>query len=83
MPIVIKKYNWHQTTSKISIDLPIASNNPSDIFITEDYLKVSSPPYLFEAFLPHKINVDLSHGTKTKDILKLELTKVSCYSSLL
>ena len=83
MPIVIKKYNWHQTTSKISIDLQIASNNPSDIFITEDYLKVSSPPYLFEAFLPHKINVDLSHGTKTKDILKLQLTKVSCSSSLL
>ena len=71
MPIVIKEYSWHQTATKISIDLQDIKSNNFDIFITEDYLKVSANPYIFEAFLPQKINVDLSHGTKTQNSIKL------------
>ena len=71
MPIVIKEYSWHQTATKISIDLPNIRSNNFDIFITDDYLKVSANPYIFEAFLPQKIDVDLSHGTKTQNSIKL------------
>ena len=74
MPIVVKEYSWHQTSTKVSIDLPIKTNN-ADFFISEDYLKVNASPYIFEAFLPQKINVESSHGSKTEDSLKLELCK--------
>ena len=74
MPMVVKEYSWHQTSTKVSIDLPIKTNNV-DFFISEDYLKVNASPYIFEAFLPQKIIVESSHGSKTKDSLKLELCK--------
>ena len=76
MPIIIKEYSWHQSAQKVSIDIPLKNATNSDIFITESYLKVSAPPYIFEAFLPSKINVDRSHANKTNSQINFELTKL-------
>ena len=76
MPIIVKQFSWHQSTAKISIDLPDIKNKSYDVFITPSYLKVSSPPYIFEAFFPHEINVEGSHAVKTENSLKIELSKL-------
>ncbi len=63
MPIFIKDFSWHQTDTKIGLILQlktIKSATQVDIFIAEKYLKVSHSPHFFEAFLPHKIDVDKS-----------------------
>jgi dyslexia susceptibility 1 candidate gene 1 protein len=78
MPILIKDFTWHQTQNKISINLPLrgVKRSPNiDTFITEEYLKVSYPPYLFEAILPHKIEVDSSHGVFSGNLLKVTSAK--------
>jgi len=76
MPIIIKDFTWHQSSQKISIDIPLKNANNADIFITESYLKISAPPSIFEAFLPAKIDVDKSVASKTDTQIKFELTKV-------
>ena len=76
MPIIIKDFTWHQSLQKVSIDIPLKKTINSDIFITEAYLKISAPPYIFEAFLPAKIDVDKSVAHKTDTEIKFELTKI-------
>ncbi|XP_007479761.2 dynein axonemal assembly factor 4 isoform X1 [Monodelphis domestica] len=52
-PLQIRDYSWQQTESTVYLSLPLRGVQPrnSDIFCTENYLKVSYPPFLFEAFL--------------------------------
>ena len=76
MPIIIKDFTWHQSSQKVSIDIPLKKANNADIFITESYLKISAPPSIFEAFLPAKIDVDKSVASKTDTQIKFELTKI-------
>ena len=76
MPIIIKDFTWHQSLQKVSIDIPLKKTINADIFITEAYLKISAPPYIFEAFLPAKIDVDKSVAHKTDTEIKFELTKI-------
>ena len=76
MPLLIKEYSWYQTPLKVSLEVPLTSTNDVDIFITEEYLKISALPYFYEAFLPNKINVDQSCATKTENSVKFELRKL-------
>ena len=76
MPLVIKEYSWTQTPLKVSLEVPLTSTHNVDIFITEEYLKISALPYFFEAFLPQKIDVDQSCATKTETSVRFELFKL-------
>ncbi|XP_028678782.1 dynein assembly factor 4, axonemal isoform X1 [Erpetoichthys calabaricus] len=53
MPLLIKDYTWTQTESMIYITVPLkeARAGKVDILSADEYLKVSAPPFLFEAFL--------------------------------
>ncbi|NXH22399.1 DAAF4 factor, partial [Bucco capensis] len=53
MPVLLRDYSWRQTGSVVYLSLPLRGvrASPANIFCTEQYLKVSIPPFLFEAFL--------------------------------
>ncbi|XP_031558123.1 dynein assembly factor 4, axonemal-like [Actinia tenebrosa] len=53
MPLLVKDYLWEETDLSVIITVPLkgAQFNKLDIFSTEEYIKVSYPPYLFECFL--------------------------------
>ena len=62
MPIEIKEYTCHESDSSVFITLSLNGvyKYKMDLFYSPEYLKVSYPPYFFEAFLPAKIWTDLS-----------------------
>ncbi|XP_013406783.1 dynein assembly factor 4, axonemal [Lingula anatina] len=53
MPIAVKDYTWEETESNVNIVVPLkgVKSHKVDIFSTEEYLKVSYPPYFFEVLL--------------------------------
>lgn len=53
MPILVKDYTWQETEGELIISLPLkgVGSNKVDIFSTDQYIKVSYPPYLFEVHL--------------------------------
>ncbi|NWW94173.1 DAAF4 factor, partial [Rhynochetos jubatus] len=53
MPVWLREYSWRQTGSAVYLSLPLRGVRvtPANIFCTEQYLKVSIPPFLFEAVL--------------------------------
>lgn len=53
MPLIVKDFTWEQTNKVVFITVPLkgVKANKVDIFSSEEYLKVSYPPYLFECLL--------------------------------
>ncbi|NWW31223.1 DAAF4 factor, partial [Panurus biarmicus] len=53
MPVWLREHSWRQTLSAVYLSLPLrgARATPANIFCSEQYLKVSIPPFLFEAIL--------------------------------
>ncbi|NXJ87517.1 DAAF4 factor, partial [Corythaixoides concolor] len=53
MPVWLREYSWRQTGSVVYLSLPLRGVRvtPANIFCTDQYLKVSIPPFLFEAIL--------------------------------
>ncbi|KAM6303364.1 dynein axonemal assembly factor 4 [Podargus strigoides] len=53
MPLWLREYSWRQTASAVYLSLPLRGLRvtPANIFCTDQYLKVSIPPFLFEAVL--------------------------------
>ncbi|XP_062483884.1 dynein axonemal assembly factor 4 isoform X1 [Pezoporus occidentalis] len=53
MPVWLREYSWRQTGSAVYLSLPLRGVRvtPANIFCTDQYLKVSVPPFLFEAIL--------------------------------
>ncbi|NWH76676.1 DAAF4 factor, partial [Piaya cayana] len=53
MPVWLREYSWRQSPSAVYLSLPVRGLRvtPNSIFCTEQYLKVSIPPFLFEAIL--------------------------------
>ncbi|KAM9270693.1 dynein axonemal assembly factor 4 [Cariama cristata] len=53
MPVWLREYSWRQTGSAVYLLLPLRGVRvtSANIFCTEQYLKVSIPPFLFEAIL--------------------------------
>ncbi|NXH66288.1 DAAF4 factor, partial [Hydrobates tethys] len=53
MPVWLREYSWRQTGSAVYVSLPLRGVRvtPANIFCTDQYLKVSIPPFLFEAIL--------------------------------
>ncbi|XP_026712278.1 dynein assembly factor 4, axonemal [Athene cunicularia] len=53
MPVWLRDYSWRQTAAAVYLSLPLRGvrATSASIFCTEQYLKVSIPPFLFEAIL--------------------------------
>ncbi|NXP50299.1 DAAF4 factor, partial [Heliornis fulica] len=53
MPVWLREYSWRQTGAAVYLSLPLRGVRvtPANIFCTDQYLKVSVPPFLFEAIL--------------------------------
>ncbi|NXK81322.1 DAAF4 factor, partial [Amazona guildingii] len=53
MPVWLREHSWRQTGSAVYLSLPVRGVRvtPANIFCTDQYLKVSIPPFLFEAIL--------------------------------
>ncbi|KAF1672790.1 DAAF4 factor, partial [Pygoscelis papua] len=53
MPVWLREYSWRQTGSAVYLSLPLRGVRvtPANIFCADQYLKVSIPPFLFEAIL--------------------------------
>ncbi|XP_064608969.1 dynein axonemal assembly factor 4-like [Liolophura sinensis] len=53
MPIVVKDFSWEENESHVFITVPLkgVKANKVDIFSSDEYLKVSYPPYIFECLL--------------------------------
>ncbi|NXN99508.1 DAAF4 factor, partial [Rhinopomastus cyanomelas] len=53
MPVWLRQYRWRQSGTAVFLSLPVPGLRVSsaNIFCSEQYLKVSIPPFLFEAFL--------------------------------
>uniref|UniRef100_A0ABM5EY15 Dynein axonemal assembly factor 4 n=1 Tax=Pogona vitticeps TaxID=103695 RepID=A0ABM5EY15_9SAUR len=53
MPVWVRDYRWEQTPEAVYLAVPVraARLRRADVFCTERYLKVNSPPFLFEAVL--------------------------------
>ncbi|POI26556.1 hypothetical protein CIB84_009694 [Bambusicola thoracicus] len=53
MPLWLQEYSWRQSGTAVYLSLPVRGLRvtAANIFCTERYLKVSVPPFLFEAVL--------------------------------
>ncbi|NWW52868.1 DAAF4 factor, partial [Pedionomus torquatus] len=53
MPVWLREHCWRQTAAAVYLSLPVRGLRvtPANIFCTDQYLKVSVPPFLFEAIL--------------------------------
>lgn len=62
MPILVKLSKWTQTDQEIFISIPLngVKHSAVNIFTAKNFIKINYPPYYFEAFLLHSIDVDAS-----------------------
>ncbi|GFR23032.1 dynein assembly factor 4, axonemal [Trichonephila clavata] len=79
MPLIITENDteWQESVDKILVTVPLTSRvdiKPT-ILITSKYLKISSPPYLWECFLFADINPDNSFARIGLDSVSFELQK--------
>ncbi|OPJ70609.1 dynein axonemal assembly factor 4 isoform X3 [Patagioenas fasciata] len=53
MPVWLREFRWRQTPAAVYLSLPLRGvrATSANIFCTDQYLKVSVPPFLFEAIL--------------------------------
>lgn len=88
MPLAVKDFTWSETSSEVGITVPLKGVKASkvDIFSTDQYLKVSFPPFLFEVALLHpvddeKCSAKVGDGAVTFRLVKKEVGlwgKLSC-----
>lgn len=78
MPILVDKdSHWTETQEFVQLILPLKGISPqkADVFCTTEYLKVSYPPYLFEALLRYKIETQTSKVTIANGFIEINLKK--------
>lgn len=58
MPLIVKDYVWEETDKSVFITVPLkgVKTNKVDILSSEEYLKVSYPPYIFECLLNAQVD---------------------------
>ncbi|GBN88920.1 hypothetical protein AVEN_195013-1, partial [Araneus ventricosus] len=79
MPLIIKEKDveWQESKDKVLIVVPLSSRvdvKPS-VLITSKYLKISSPPHLWECFLFGSVDPERSFVRITGDNVSFELQK--------
>ncbi|KAA0715262.1 Dynein assembly factor 4, axonemal [Triplophysa tibetana] len=64
MPLTVRDYTWTQSESTVYISVPLKGIKTTnvDVICTDEYLKVSFPPFLFEAFLFGEIDEEKSEA---------------------
>ncbi|XP_063495491.1 dynein axonemal assembly factor 4 isoform X3 [Symphalangus syndactylus] len=77
MPLRVSDYSWQQTKTAVFLSLPLKGVcvRDTDVFCTEDYLKVNFPPFLFEAFLYAPIDDESSKAKIGNDAIVFTLYK--------
>ncbi|KAF5891570.1 dyslexia susceptibility 1 candidate 1 protein, partial [Clarias magur] len=62
MPLVVSDHTWSQTDRAVFIRVPLKAVKPAKVSVmcTEEYLKVSFPPFLFEAFFFEPVDEEKS-----------------------
>ncbi|KAI4886008.1 hypothetical protein NFI96_000955 [Prochilodus magdalenae] len=62
MPLLVKDYTWTQTETTVYISVPLKGIKPAkvDVLCTDEFLKVSYPPFLFEVFFSEPVNEEKS-----------------------
>ncbi|KAM4677289.1 dynein axonemal assembly factor 4 [Discoglossus pictus] len=81
MPIIVKDYNWEQTDKEVYISVPLKGTKAgkADVLCTEEYLKVTFSPFLFEAFLFSPIDDSKSSAKIGNGIILFTLHKKEPY----
>ncbi|KTF84300.1 hypothetical protein cypCar_00018370 [Cyprinus carpio] len=64
MPLIVKDHTWTQNQNTVYISVPLKGVKPASVHVicTDEYLKVSFPPFLFEVFLFGSINEERSEA---------------------
>ncbi|XP_002753550.1 dynein axonemal assembly factor 4 isoform X5 [Callithrix jacchus] len=77
MPLQVSDYSWQQTKTAVFLSLPLKGVcvRDTDVFCTENYLKVNFPPFLFEAFLYAPIDDENSKAKIGNDTIVFTLYK--------
>ncbi|XP_055219156.1 dynein axonemal assembly factor 4 isoform X2 [Gorilla gorilla gorilla] len=77
MPLQVSDYSWQQTKTVVFLSLPLKGVcvRDTDVFCTENYLKVNFPPFLFEAFLYAPIDDESSKAKIGNDTIVFTLYK--------
>ncbi|XP_010207186.2 dynein axonemal assembly factor 4 isoform X3 [Colius striatus] len=87
MPVWLREYSWRQTGSAVYLSLPLRGVRvtATNIFCTDQYLKVSVPPFLFEAILYAPIDETKSTARIGNGIIFFTLYKkeVAMWDSLI
>ncbi|XP_043120055.1 dynein assembly factor 4, axonemal [Puntigrus tetrazona] len=58
MPLIVRDHTWTQNQTTVCISLPLKGVKSANVHVicTDEYLKVSFPPFLFEVFFFEPIN---------------------------
>ncbi|XP_048734697.1 dynein axonemal assembly factor 4-like [Ostrea edulis] len=58
MPLAVRDYTWEETEKMVFLTVPLkgVKANKVNILSSEDYIKVSYPPYFFECFLCESVD---------------------------
>ncbi|KAM5235140.1 dynein axonemal assembly factor 4 [Ctenodactylus gundi] len=77
MPLQVSSCSWQQTKAAVFLSLPLRGVciRDTDVFCTENYLKVNFPPFLFEAFLYGAIDAASSKAKIGDDVVSFTLYK--------
>lgn len=77
MPLSIKNVTWTQTEEWLDIIIKLNNNDTKsvDIITSKRYLKVHSPPFLFELFLLHDIDDSVSRCKLFPGVVQFSLKK--------
>ncbi|KAK9959150.1 hypothetical protein ABG768_011229 [Culter alburnus] len=64
MPLIVKDHTWTQNQNTVYICVPLKGVKTANVHVicTDEYLKVSFPPFLFEVFLFGPINEEKSEA---------------------
>ncbi|CAG5134876.1 unnamed protein product, partial [Candidula unifasciata] len=79
MPLIVTDYTWEETDKIVWITVPLKGVKPNkvDVFLSDEYLKASYPPYLFECLLvglvdDTKGSAQIGNGTVVFKLVKKE-----------
>nr|XP_006812430.1 PREDICTED: LOW QUALITY PROTEIN: dyslexia susceptibility 1 candidate gene 1 protein homolog [Saccoglossus kowalevskii] len=77
MPLAVKDYTWDETETTVHIVVPLkgVKANKVDIFSTDEYIKVSFPPYIFEVALFEPVDDGKGSAQVGNGAIKFDLVK--------
>jgi dyslexia susceptibility 1 candidate gene 1 protein len=76
--LAVKNFTWTDGSDSVVVEvqIPTATTKNVDIFASEFYVKISCPPYLWQADLWSSISEEQSSASVSPGLIKLTLRKV-------